>query len=91
MKAAQAHRGLVRSVALGDQYVVSGSYDQTIKVCALLLFFLLNGIDNCLKVWDRATGGLVADLKGGHNGKICSVGSDCTKVSDVFHDANTTF
>lgn len=31
-KAMQAHRGLVRSVALGDQYVLSGSYDQTIKV-----------------------------------------------------------
>jgi len=32
IRAAQAHRELVRSVTLGETYVVSGSYDQTIKV-----------------------------------------------------------
>ncbi|KAF8517527.1 WD40 repeat-like protein [Hysterangium stoloniferum] len=65
---AQAHRGLVRTVAFGDKYVVSGSYDQTIKV------------------WDRATGNLIADLKGGHNGKIFCVATDCTKVVSCGED-----
>lgn len=47
MKAAQAHRGLVRSVALGDQYVVSGSYDQAIKVRICSLMYT-NGMFNKL-------------------------------------------
>jgi WD40 repeat protein len=83
IKAAQAHRGLVRSVALGDQYVVSGSYDQTIKVRTSSLIFIYEWHIHCpvSQVWDRATGELIADLKGGHSGKICSVGFDCTKVS----------
>jgi len=32
------------------------------------------------QVWDRATGNLIADLKGGHNGKVFCVAADCTKV-----------
>ena len=78
--AKKAHGGLVRTVALGDQFVVSGSYDQTVKVCTYSIV-LLQCLHSFLKVWDRATGELVADLMGGHNGKICCVGSDSTKVS----------
>ncbi|KAF8582321.1 WD40 repeat-like protein [Ramaria rubella] len=62
MKRAQTHKGMVRSVVIGNQFVVSGSYDQTIKV------------------WDRTTGEPVADLMGGHNGKIFSIAADCTKI-----------
>ncbi|EGO21185.1 hypothetical protein SERLADRAFT_476051 [Serpula lacrymans var. lacrymans S7.9] len=57
-----SHSNLVRSVALGDQFAVSGSYDSTVKV------------------WDRKMGALVADLTGGHTGRIFSIGSDCTKI-----------
>ena len=57
-----AHGHLVRNVALSANFVVSGSYDYSVKV------------------WDRKTGHLVADLVGGHTGRIFSVGFDCTKV-----------
>lgn len=58
------HSDLVRSVALGDEFVVSGSYDLSIKV------------------WDRKSGALVADLTNGHTGRIFCIGFDHTKVGD---------
>ncbi|KAJ3745050.1 F-box/WD repeat-containing protein 11 [Lentinula detonsa] len=62
------HRDLVRSVAFGDEFVLSGSYDLSIKV------------------WDRRTGALVADLSGGHTGRIFCIGFDCTKVVSCGED-----
>ncbi|KAL1737046.1 WD40-repeat-containing domain protein [Schizophyllum commune] len=62
------HDDLVRSVALGSEFVVSGSYDLTIKV------------------WERATGTLVADLKGGHTGRIFCVAFDPTKIVSCGED-----
>ncbi|KAJ3840526.1 F-box/WD repeat-containing protein 11, partial [Lentinula raphanica] len=62
------HRDLVRSVAFGDEFVLSGSYDLSIKV------------------WDRRTGALVADLSGGHTGRIFCIGSDCSKVVSCGED-----
>ncbi len=59
------HTDLVRSVSFGEgeaEFVVSASYDLTIKV------------------WDRHTGQMVANLSGGHEGRIFCVGFDCTKV-----------
>ncbi|KAI8982897.1 WD40 repeat-like protein [Trametes punicea] len=64
----RAHEDLVRSVALGSEFVVSGSYDFTVKV------------------WDRQTGALLADLAGGHTGRIFCVGFDCTKVVSCGED-----
>ncbi|KAI0658826.1 WD40 repeat-like protein [Cubamyces menziesii] len=64
----RAHEDLVRSVALGSEFVVSGSYDFTVKV------------------WDRQTGALVADLAGGHTGRIFCVGSDYTKIVSCGED-----
>lgn len=61
----RAHQDLVRSVALNHEFVVSGSYDFTVKV------------------WDRATGALIADLAGGHSGRIFCVGFDHSKVGTV--------
>ena len=58
----RAHEDLVRTVALNTDFVITGSYDHTIKV------------------WDRKTGALVADLTGGHSGRIFCIGFDCTKV-----------
>lgn len=77
----RAHEDLVRSVALSSELVVSGSYDFTVKVRAA-------GCENIghakmltlLQVWDRQTGALIADLAGGHTGRIFCVGFDCTKV-----------
>ncbi|KAJ7799830.1 WD40 repeat-like protein [Mycena olivaceomarginata] len=62
------HSDLVRSVALGPDFVLSGSYDLTIKV------------------WDRKTGALVADLTGGHSGRIFCIGFDCTKIVSCGED-----
>ncbi|KAF7329314.1 F-box/WD repeat-containing protein 11 [Mycena kentingensis (nom. inval.)] len=62
------HTDLVRSVALGPSFIVSGSYDLTIKV------------------WDRASGALVADLAGGHSGRIFCVGMDATKIVSCGED-----
>ncbi|KIY62726.1 WD40 repeat-like protein [Cylindrobasidium torrendii FP15055 ss-10] len=62
------HNDLVRSVALGEDLVVSGSYDLAIKV------------------WDRRTGALVANLSGGHTGRIFCVGFDCTKIVSCGED-----
>ncbi|KAJ7685717.1 WD40 repeat-like protein [Mycena polygramma] len=62
------HTDLVRSVALGPDFVLSGSYDLTIKV------------------WDRKTGALVADLTGGHSGRIFCIGFDCTKIVSCGED-----
>lgn len=58
----RAHEDLVRTVALNNDFVITGSYDHTIKV------------------WDRKTGAFVADLSGGHSGRIFCVGFDCSKV-----------
>ncbi|EMD38229.1 hypothetical protein CERSUDRAFT_113382 [Gelatoporia subvermispora B] len=80
----RAHEDLVRSVALSSDFVVSGSYDFTVKL------------------WDRQTGALVADLAGGHTGRIFCVGFDCTKIVscgedqriciwDFSHGIDTTF
>ncbi|KAL0569392.1 hypothetical protein V5O48_012570 [Marasmius crinis-equi] len=62
------HMDLVRSVAFGGEFVLSGSYDLTIKV------------------WDRKTGALVADLTGGHTGRIFSIGFDGTKIVSCGED-----
>ncbi|KAI0780393.1 WD40 repeat-like protein [Trametes elegans] len=64
----RAHEDLVRSVALGSEFVVSGSYDFTVKV------------------WDRQTGALIADLAGGHTGRIFCVGFDYTKIVSCGED-----
>ncbi|KAL0067057.1 hypothetical protein AAF712_005841 [Marasmius tenuissimus] len=62
------HADLVRSVAFGGDFVLSGSYDLSIKV------------------WDRKTGALVADLTGGHTGRIFSIGFDGTKIVSCGED-----
>ncbi|KAG5352976.1 hypothetical protein C0989_011619 [Termitomyces sp. Mn162] len=59
------HSDLVRSVVLGEDFVVSGSYDLSIKV------------------WDRKTGGMIADLTGGHTARIFCIGIDRTKVGVI--------
>ncbi|KAI0784404.1 WD40-repeat-containing domain protein [Abortiporus biennis] len=64
----RAHEDLVRSVALNADFVVSGSYDYTVKV------------------WDRRTGTLVADLSGGHTGRIFCVGADYSKIVSCGED-----
>ncbi|KAK2466644.1 hypothetical protein APHAL10511_000902 [Amanita phalloides] len=62
------HKDLVRSVALGERFVVSGSYDRTIKV------------------WDRRSGALVADLTGGHTGRIFCIAFDRAKIVSCGED-----
>ena len=62
------HKDLVRSVALGERFVASGSYDKTIKV------------------WDRQNGTLVADLAGGHVGRVLCVAFDKAKVVSCGED-----
>ncbi|KAF5315595.1 hypothetical protein D9611_005053 [Ephemerocybe angulata] len=62
------HSGLVRSVLLGEDFVISGSYDVSIKV------------------WDRKSGALVADLTGGHTGRIFCIAADCTKIVSCGED-----
>ena len=84
------HNDLVRTVALGEDFALSGSYDLSIKVhwhsepfffcyCATLLTW------GFLKVWDRKTGALVADLTGGHTGRIFCIGFDSKKVRSNVH------
>ncbi|KAF9053005.1 quinon protein alcohol dehydrogenase-like superfamily [Panaeolus papilionaceus] len=78
------HTDLVRTVALDDDFVLSGSYDLSIKV------------------WDRKTGSLIADLTGGHTGRILCIGFDSKKIVscgedqriciwDFSHGIDTTF
>ncbi|KAI5122212.1 hypothetical protein M0805_002701 [Coniferiporia weirii] len=66
--ASDMHSDLVRSVAIGTEFVLSASYDKTIKV------------------WDRETGSLVADLGGRHDYRIFGVGFDCTKIVSCGED-----
>jgi WD40 repeat protein len=42
--------------------------------------------DLTVKVWDRASGALVADLAGGHTGRVFAVAFDASKVRPSFHD-----
>jgi len=63
------HTDLVRSVALGPDFIVTGSYDLSVKI------------------WDRMSGFLVADLTGGHIGKIFCVAADRTKVVSCGEDS----
>ncbi|KAG6861537.1 hypothetical protein C0995_015270 [Termitomyces sp. Mi166 len=72
------HIDLVRSVVLGEDFVVSGSYDLSIKVP---LFCALH-----LKLWDRKTGGMIADLTGGHTARIFCIGIDRTKIVSCGED-----
>jgi len=62
------HSDLVRSVALNDSFVVSGSYDHTVKV------------------WERESGKLLADLNDGHTGRIFCVGFDHAKIVSCGED-----
>ncbi|KIM48683.1 hypothetical protein M413DRAFT_437867 [Hebeloma cylindrosporum] len=62
------HNDLVRTVALGEDFALSGSYDLSIKV------------------WDRKTGALVADLTGGHTGRIFCIGFDSKKIVSCGED-----
>ncbi|KAI0705926.1 quinon protein alcohol dehydrogenase-like superfamily [Cytidiella melzeri] len=62
------HSDLVRSVALNDSFVVSGSYDHTVKI------------------WERDSGKLLADLKDGHTGRIFCVGFDHAKIVSCGED-----
>ncbi|KAF8635494.1 hypothetical protein AX17_003884 [Amanita inopinata Kibby_2008] len=62
------HKDLVRSVALGERFVISGSYDKSIKV------------------WNRRSGALAADLTGGHVGRIFCIGFDRTKIVSCGED-----
>jgi len=66
--ARSVHGDLVRTVALGEDFVLSGSYDLSIKV------------------WDRKTGALVADLTGGHTGRIFCIGFDSKKIVSCGED-----
>lgn len=80
-----AHGDLVRSVALGDDWVVSGSYDKTIKV--RILTYLCQRVYLCyVQVWNRRTGALVGDLTGGHTGRIFCIAFDCTKIVSCGED-----
>lgn len=63
---------------LNQDFIVSGSYDHTVK--ASVDIALYGAIIDCAQVWNRKTGALVADLSGGHTGRIFCVGFDCTKV-----------
>jgi hypothetical protein len=81
------HMDLVRTVALGEDFVLSGSYDLTIKVGQVLPVAVAKIAYGCVclsfffyQVWDRKTGALVADLTGGHNGRIFCIGFDSKKV-----------
>ncbi|KAJ4487592.1 WD40 repeat-like protein [Lentinula aciculospora] len=47
---------------------------------------LSGSYDLSIKVWDRKTGALVADLSGGHTGRIFCIGFDCTKVVSCGED-----
>ncbi|KAI0086371.1 WD40 repeat-like protein [Irpex rosettiformis] len=62
------HSDLVRSVALNNSFVISGSYDHTVKI------------------WERDSGKLLADLKDGHTGRIFCVGFDCAKIVSCGED-----
>ncbi|KAG8217694.1 WD40 repeat-like protein [Butyriboletus roseoflavus] len=64
----ERHSHPVRSVAVGDEFAVSGSYDCTVKV------------------WDRTTGALVADLTSGHTGRIFCVAQDSAKIVSCGED-----
>ncbi|KAF9449579.1 WD40 repeat-like protein [Macrolepiota fuliginosa MF-IS2] len=64
----QAHADLVRSVTLTPDFVISGSYDLSVKV------------------WLRHSGAQVADLTGGHTGKIFCVAADRTRVVSCGED-----
>ncbi|KIK62844.1 hypothetical protein GYMLUDRAFT_84279 [Collybiopsis luxurians FD-317 M1] len=64
------HRDLVRSVAFGP-------WED---------FVLSGSYDLSIKVWDRKTGALVADLSGGHTGRIFCIGFDGTKIVSCGED-----
>ncbi|KAG6817799.1 hypothetical protein H0H87_003207 [Tephrocybe sp. NHM501043] len=62
------HADLVRSVVLGEDFVVSGSYDLSIKI------------------WDRKTGAMIADLTGGHTARIFCIAFDRSKIVSCGED-----
>lgn len=49
-------------------------------------FCISASYDTSVKVWDRQTGALVADLANGHTGRVFCVGADCTKVVSCGED-----
>lgn len=89
-----AHGDLVRSVAMGKEFVVTGSYDLGVKVWerkgGRLVADLkgtspgggVGGVGGAGGVGVNGTGG----AGGGHSGRIFCVGFDCTKVVSCGED-----
>ncbi|TBU65261.1 WD40 repeat-like protein [Dichomitus squalens] len=63
------------------------AHEDLVRSVALSSDLVISGsYDFTVKVWDRKTGALVADLAGGHTGRIFCVGSDCTKIVSCGED-----
>lgn len=77
----RGHKELVRSLWLGENVVLSGSYDHTIKVSTTLEIPVGSKlIAEVSQIWDRKTGVLLKDLPNLHAGRVFSVVGDRTKA-----------
>ncbi|KAI1791707.1 WD40 repeat-like protein [Ganoderma leucocontextum] len=63
------------------------AHEDLVRSVALNSDLVVSGsYDFTVKVWDRTTGALVADLAGGHTGRIFCIGFDCTKIVSCGED-----
>ncbi|RPD71514.1 WD40 repeat-like protein [Lentinus tigrinus ALCF2SS1-7] len=63
------------------------AHEDLVRSVALNSEVVVSGsYDFTVKVWDRQTGALIADLAGGHTGRIFCVGFDCTKIVSCGED-----
>ncbi|KAI0807922.1 WD40 repeat-like protein [Fomes fomentarius] len=63
------------------------AHEDLVRSVALSSDLVVSGsYDFTVKVWDRQTGALIADLAGGHTGRIFCVGFDYTKIVSCGED-----
>jgi len=63
------------------------THTNLVRSVALGPHFVASGsYDQSIKVWDKETGDLVADLTGKHDARVFSVGIDYTKIVSCGED-----
>jgi WD40 repeat protein len=80
----KGHTELVRGISINREVVLSASYDGSARVS------LAHAGPSSQQIWDRNTGRSLAELSGGHTGRIFAVVGDRTRIVTSGMDCRIT-